>query len=43
MEILFTPPALTAVTLLLAKSSPNDKDKMVSLVCVFLIKKSVIK
>lgn len=31
-----TPPALTAITLLIAESSPQDKDKMIGLVCTFL-------
>lgn len=31
-----TPPALTAITLLIAESSPKDKEKMVGLVCSFL-------
>jgi fido (protein-threonine AMPylation protein) len=31
-----TPPALTAITLLIAESSPKDKEKMVGLVCNFL-------
>lgn len=34
-----TPPALTALTLLIAESSPKDKDKMIGLVCAFLAKK----
>lgn len=33
-----TPPALTALTLLIAESSPKDKDKMVGLVCSVLKK-----
>ena len=33
-----TPPALTAMTLLIAESNPKDKDKMIGLVCVFLKK-----
>jgi len=35
-----TPPALTALTLLIAESDPKDKDKMVGLVCSMLAKKS---
>lgn len=31
-----TPPALTALTLLIAESSPKDKDKMIGLVCALL-------
>lgn len=31
-----TPPALTAITLLIAESSPKDKEKMVGLVCMLL-------
>lgn len=31
-----TPPALTAITILIAESAPKDKDKMVGLVCNFL-------
>lgn len=31
-----TPPALTAITLLIAESSPKDKDKMIGLVCTLL-------
>lgn len=34
-----TPPALTAITLLIAESSPKDKDKMIGLVCTFLQKR----
>lgn len=33
-----TPPALTALTLLIAKSDPKDKEKMVGLVCSMLTK-----
>lgn len=33
-----TPPALTALTLLIAESDPKDKDKMVGLVCRMLSK-----
>ncbi len=33
-----TPPALTALTLLIAESNANDKDKMVGLVCRMLAK-----
>ena len=33
-----TPPALTALTLLIAESSPGDKDKIVGLVCTVLKK-----
>lgn len=36
-----TPPALTAVTLLIAESSPKDKDKMIGLVCTILAKRKV--
>lgn len=35
-----TPPALTALTLLIAESNPKDKDKMVGLVCSILMKRS---
>lgn len=38
-----SPPALTAVTLLIAESSPKDKDKMIGLVCSFLTKKQGVK
>ena len=31
-----TPPALTAITLLIAESVPKDKEKMVGLVCKML-------
>jgi len=34
-----TPPALTAITLLIAESAPRDKEKMIGLVCNFLIKR----
>ena len=34
-----TPPALTAITLLIAESSPKDKGKMIGLVCNFLTKR----
>lgn len=34
-----TPPALTALTLLIAESAPRDKDKMIGLVCAFLQKR----
>lgn len=34
-----TPPALTAITLLIAESAPKDKEKMVGLVCGFLTKR----
>ena len=34
-----TPPALTAITLLIAESAPKDKDKMIGLVCAFLTKR----
>lgn len=34
-----TPPALTAITLLLAESASQDKEKMVGLVCGMLKKK----
>lgn len=33
-----TPPALTALTLLIAESNPKDKDKMVGLVCALLVR-----
>ncbi len=33
-----TPPALTALTLLIAESSPKEKDKLVGLVCSVLMK-----
>ncbi|HLB56431.1 MAG TPA: virulence protein RhuM/Fic/DOC family protein [Coxiellaceae bacterium] len=33
-----TPPALTALTLLIAESAPKDKEKMVGLVCAILMK-----
>ncbi len=36
-----TPPALTALTLLIAESDPKDKDKMVGLVCNMLNKRIV--
>lgn len=36
-----TPPALTAITLLIAESNPKDKDKMTALVCMLLSKKKV--
>jgi prophage maintenance system killer protein len=36
-----TPPALTAITLLIAESSPKDKDKMIGLVCTLLAKRKV--
>ncbi|HLB41236.1 MAG TPA: virulence protein RhuM/Fic/DOC family protein [Gammaproteobacteria bacterium] len=32
-----TPPALTAITLLIAESSPKGKDKMIGLVCTLLV------
>ncbi len=35
-----TPPALTALTLLIAESNPKDKDKMTGLICTILSKKS---
>ena len=35
-----TPPALTAITLLIVESSPTDKDKMIGLVCMLLTKRS---
>lgn len=35
-----TPPALTALTLLIAESDPKDKNKMVGLVCNILMKRS---
>jgi hypothetical protein len=34
-----SPPALTAITLLIAESNPKDKEKMVGLVCEFLKKR----
>lgn len=34
-----TPPALTAITLLIAESAAKDKDKMVGLVCMLLSKR----
>jgi len=34
-----TPPALTAITLLIAESDPKDKNKMIGLVCVILAKR----
>lgn len=33
-----TPPALTALTLLIAESNPKDKDKMIGLVCSLLMR-----
>jgi prophage maintenance system killer protein len=36
-----SPPALTAITLLIAESAPKDKEKMVGLVCGFLRKQVV--
>lgn len=33
-----TPPALTAITLLVAESSPKDKEKMIGLICTLLAK-----
>lgn len=38
-----TPPALTAITLLIAESAPKDKDKMIGLVCMFLTKRKSIE
>lgn len=38
-----TPPALTALTLLIAESSPKDKDKMTGLICSILSKKNSCK
>ena len=38
-----TPPALTAITLLIAESSPKDKSKMTGLVCTLLAKRKVNK
>lgn len=35
-----TPPALTAITLLIAESSPKDKEKMTRLVCMLLTKRA---
>lgn len=37
-----TPPALTAITLLIAESSPKDKEKMIGLICIFLRKSKKI-
>ena len=37
-----TPPALTALTLLIAESSPKDKDKIVGLVCTCLTKSTCL-
>lgn len=37
-----TPPALTAITLLIAESSPKDKEKMIGLVCTLLAKRKVM-
>lgn len=34
-----SPPALTALTLLIAESNPKEKDKMIGLICAFLAKK----
>ena len=34
-----TPPALTALTLLIAESSPKEKDKIIGLVCTVLKKR----
>lgn len=34
-----TPPALTAITLLIAESNPKDKEKMIGLVCTVLAKR----
>lgn len=34
-----TPPALTAITLLIAESAPKEKDKMIGLVCTLLTKR----
>ncbi len=34
-----TPPALTALTLLIAESNPKDKERIIGLVCVFLAKR----
>lgn len=36
-----TPPALTAITLLIAESSPKDKDKMIGLVCTLLSRRNM--
>lgn len=38
-----TPPALTALTLLIAESNPKDKEKMTGLICAILSKKSKAK
>lgn len=38
-----TPPALTAITLLIAESSPKEKEKMIGLVCAFLAKGKLTK
>lgn len=32
-----TPPALTAITLLIAESNPKDKEKMIGLICTMLV------
>jgi hypothetical protein len=34
-----TPPALTAITLLIAESNPKDKERMIGLVCALLAKR----
>lgn len=35
-----TPPALTVIALLIAESSPKDKEKMTGLVCMLLSKRA---
>lgn len=40
---LISPPALTAITLLIAESNPKDKEKMIGLVCNFLSKRKTKK
>ncbi len=37
-----TPPALTAITLLIAESDPKDKERMIGLVCALLAKRKKI-
>lgn len=34
-----TPPALTAITLLIAESNPKDKERMIGLVCALLVRR----
>lgn len=38
-----TPPALTAITLLIAESAPKEKEKMIGLVCMLLTKRNAKK